>query len=239
MQEKFSKSYTKISAQLTFKRFITAGGDARIFNWLTNSTFAILTSERFDISAKENSHNLSKLKQHLIKEKFGFYPAAGFYAGASESSLFVPKLPLEKACELGKKYNQEIILWGENGKYGFYNPVTKKLVAEKQDVKDNFSILNDSEIKKMHQEKSPIGYTKIKRSRLPFSLDTSINDLRKTLEDDYVVITDQRTVAAMGNFQKIVTAKSIEADGITYGDNYFLSFGSLLAVVPLSLLEYF
>lgn len=239
MQKKFSKSYTKISAQLTFKRFITAGGDARIFNHLTNGAFAILTSERFDVSAKENSRNLSELKQHLIKDKFGFYPASGFYAGASESSLFVPNLPLDKACELGKKYNQETILWGKNGEYGFYNPATKKLVAEKQDVKENFSILSDKEIKKMHEEKSPIGYTKIKRSRLPFSLDTSINDLRKTLQDDYVVISDQRTVAAMSNFQKIVTAKSIEAQGITYGDDYFLSFGSLLAVVPLSMLECF
>ena len=236
---------SKIDRAVSLKRFVSAGGTARLFQWLTEGPFAILSAERTEKTPEQNAKDTEELKRAIIQDGFGFYPANGFYVGVPEDSIFVPEIPLDRAVQYGRMFKpiQDTVLWGHGGTYAFYSCKDGKPTGSPRDVAKDFTILNDMEAQKLVREKEPIGFTKVKRNTRTWTTDPSIKEWRERekakeqpgeaqrLASHYLIMSDPRKINAMGNFQKVVRAVRIEGADLYHSDGR-TSFGMLLAALP-------
>ena len=239
---------SRIDRAVSLKRFVSAGGTARLFRWLTEGPFAILSAERTEKTPEQNAKDTEELKRAIIQDGFGFYPANGFYAGVPEDSIFVPEIPLDRAVQYGRMFKpiQETVLWGHGGTYAFYSCKDGKPTGSLREVAKDFTILNDMEAQRLVKEKEPIGFTEVKRDTRTWTTDPSIRDWRerekakskeqpgeeRKLASSYLIMSDPRKTNAMGNFQKVVRAVRIEGGDLYHSDGR-TSFGMLLAAMPV------
>ena len=238
-----------------FQRYVWAGGTAQIFHWLTQGPFAIVSAKRPEKTPEQNARDFTSLKRQALVDGYGFYPAEGFYKGATEDSLFIPNISLDDAIRYGRLFVpvQETVLWGQGGTYNFYR-MSDGMPARTApgNVAQDFSVLNDDEIGKLKNkllsessDEDLPGFTDIKRKKaLPFTLE---KDKMQGLRDkgklagarpwslaSYVIASDPRPgiTQPMGNFNRTVSRVSINADSFDC-DEYHLSFGMLLFALPL------
>lgn len=170
-----------------FRLFTWAGGTAKVFQWLAEGPFAILSASRSERTPEENRQATFELKERLIADGKGFYPADGFYVGreiVSEDSVFVPGVTLAEALEYGKMFDppQWEVIWGDKGKWAFYRVEDGKS-GPIGDIKNDFTILSDREISKLETEGDKgggVGFTSTLRSNvLPFTLDPAMKKKRE------------------------------------------------------------
>lgn len=90
-----------------------------------DSSFAILTSWRGNLTPNKNKANFRALKSAIRGADLGFFKLKGWWQeegtdeATAEPSLFVPDIPLDLARKLGKKYDQDAIIYSgaeTNGK---------------------------------------------------------------------------------------------------------------------------
>jgi len=105
------------------------------------TSFAVLTAYRDGVSTKENQANQRKLEKAIRDQGLGFFKLTGFWKECQdptmeyndcpesmkvpvrEPSMFVPKMQLDNAVKLGKKFDQDSIIYaGEEtgGKVALY-----------------------------------------------------------------------------------------------------------------------
>lgn len=233
-----NRSYVKSDPVANFKRFVTAGGTARIFQWLLEGPFAIVSANLGEKTPAQNASDLETLKGRALKDGYGFYRADGFYEGFQEPSILVPGIPLGDAIGYGRMFEpwQKTVIWGRDGTWNFYRMDNgSPTMRVPGDVSRDFTILKNPEIQRLIREKAPIGFTKPVKDKRTWSLDPAMREQRQKWEDeqDYLIATDPLETQAMGNFQKKVTKVSLASDGFNCAE-YHLPFGMLLFAIPVS-----
>jgi hypothetical protein len=236
---------SRIDKLVSLRRFLTAGGTARLFQWLMKGPFAILSAEKGSKTTEQNEKDTEELKKAIIQDGFGFYPANGFYAGVPEDSIFVPEIPLERAVMYGRMFKpiQDTVLWGKDGAYAFYSCEDGGPTGQQRSVKKDFTILNSLEAQRLVEEKAEIGFTKVKRDTRPWTVDPSIGKWREKTKEQmpeaeerkmasrYLIMSDPRKINAMGNFQKVVKAVKVDGRNLCHSEGRS-SFVLLLAALP-------
>jgi len=233
----------RVTPESTLKRLLTAGGTTRVFRWLTEGPFAIVSAGRPEKDAGQKVRDRSELKSRIVQDGYGFYPAQGFYKGVPENSFLVPGLPLEKALEYGRMFYppQETVMWGKDGEYAFY-AISDGEPGPKRSVKEDFAILREPELREMTEKGKDVGVTKVRQDPRTWTMDPRIREWRAEgpkKGSRYVFVSDPRMINAMGNFEKTVEAVSVAKDKIRYlegGSEFGMPLGVLLVVLPESML---
>jgi hypothetical protein len=219
----------------------TAGGMSRLWHWLTEGRFGILSAERPEYTPKENKERTRELKKLLVDAGYGFYPAEGFWAGIPEASMFVPLIDKAQLLDFGAKYDQEAIIFGESGESGVYScqesNFGKSMYGDPINVKDNFAILSPEEKDKLEEEKAEVGFTRVKKDRDTFTLDPEIKEWRENRREgssmNFLVISERAySRPPMGGFNKVVTASSVEDDTLNYLGGS-INLDAIMAVLPM------
>ena len=120
------------SSYLNLGAPMTEASLQRIHTHYQDRGFGIVTSWRGDKTTKENKANFAKLKKAVREAGFGFIPVRGVWhekgspKPTSEPSLFIPANPKDPVTapdvlrklvfKLGKKYEQDAVVWGAGGK---------------------------------------------------------------------------------------------------------------------------
>lgn len=226
------------NSSVILKRLKMAGGMSRIYNWLTNNQFGIISAIREERTSEENIEKTKDLKKDLVEMGYGYYPADGFYAGVPEKSFFVPKISLDELIELGNKYDQYSILHGDNGEYGFYVCSTGALEFPQRQVAEDFTILQQEEMEEMIRDQSPVGFTSLKKEpKRPFTLDPSIEEWRAAISGmSMIIVSDATKHSPMGNFQKVVKANKLDGYILSSEEGNY-NIDGLICVLPLSFEE--
>lgn len=119
---------------MKFKKYLEESSLSRIWQHIQNpeNTFAVISAFRETNSDEKNWEEHLKLKAD-IRKKYGHIPQKSGYTyqegdrkgeTVDEYSFFVPNISKEEALKLGKKYNQESILFKDSS--GFYMIYTDK-----------------------------------------------------------------------------------------------------------------
>lgn len=104
----------------------------RIYKHFTDTGFAMLSADKWNLSDEENDERYEQLKADVKAAGYGYVPVLGKYTYqddeggkkvASEDSLFIPDKPREEGAdplddvlrELGIKWDQETVLIGHPG----------------------------------------------------------------------------------------------------------------------------
>lgn len=107
---------------------------SRVWQHVTNSkSFAVISPFRSENPLEKNLELYDQLKKDVsglghgyIQQKSGYTYADG--TPAEERSLLIPNISFEDAVKLGKKYNQETIIFKDAEQFILYNPTTKEIV---------------------------------------------------------------------------------------------------------------
>jgi hypothetical protein len=143
---------------------------SRVWQHVTNSkSFAVISSFRTENPLEKNMELFNDLKKDVsalghgyIQQKSGYTYADG--TPAEERSLFIPNITFEDAVKLGKKYNQETIIFKDADQFVLYNPTTKQVDTNFDKEK---ALTFDPEVLKYAY--SEFLKTKNKNSKKPFA----------------------------------------------------------------------
>ena len=122
------------------------------------STFAHMTAENpgnSKLSVEENARRNAELKAILDEEGYTYREIDGFY-DRPEKSFFVKDIPVDKAMELGKKFDQESVAHSvgmlyTTGKNANKMEPTKGQVVTDQDLNNFFSTIQTGDGPKKYQ----------------------------------------------------------------------------------------
>ena len=141
--------------KLAEKHMINEGGLSRIQQAISDPSvsFAIISASRNENTPEQNK----ELTKQLMKEvaKYGFVKLQGGYIENSngedvvvtEKSVMVRGIPKEEALALGKKYNQDSILWKDSDGMRYIN----RDGSEYRFKTDGFKTGNDYDLKSVGQ----------------------------------------------------------------------------------------
>jgi hypothetical protein len=222
-----------MNSKNNLERLKTAGGMSRLWHWLTESKFGIISAERGNKTPQENKERTLELKKILAMEGYGFYPATGFWEGVSESSFFVPQISKEVLLDVGKHFDQDAIIFGDQGESGLYDCVTGDLLFPKIDVKKHFQILSEEEKAKLEEEKAEIGFTRVKRDKDTFTIDPNLEEWRKGSSMRFLILSDSDVCKKLTSFKKVVTAESVDGNVLKENEKNFYHFRTILAMLPM------
>lgn len=85
------------------------------------------------IRGRPDAENLEKhfqLEMDLKDLGYGYIPIVGKWDGIPERSFFVPNASAEDMVDLGRKYGQEAVIWGEKGLAYLIDPASGNPIAE-------------------------------------------------------------------------------------------------------------
>jgi hypothetical protein len=94
---------------------------SRVYKWFGDKSFAVISAYLSSKSEEENVANQNELKK-LIREKgYGYKEMRGAWRdnGNADSpityeySLFIPEMTPQDAIDLGKRFNQQAVLYGD------------------------------------------------------------------------------------------------------------------------------
>lgn len=100
-----------------------AAGLSRVLDHMWKGEFAIISASTSSNTPGENKQRTGTLKETVRSMGFGFIDIKGSYVYDNtnvpvvEDSIFVPQIPLSKALEIAKTFNQESIIYGSNGEW--------------------------------------------------------------------------------------------------------------------------
>jgi len=103
--------------EYNLKKVLIAAGLSRVYEHMAHGDFAIVSAERQGSNEQDNATRTADLKESVRDLGYGFMPAVGGWKGVSENSVFIPNAKKEDAVELGKKYQQEAVIYGVDGQY--------------------------------------------------------------------------------------------------------------------------
>ena len=125
---------------------IAAAGMGRLLSHMMGGDFAVISAERYGMSEEEKKEANTKLKEIIRQLGFGFVDTKGawFEEGQllGENSLFVPGISPDLAKEIGKKFDQQQVLIGNEGNFKFID-------LENDSVDDEGDLLTRLRIPKM------------------------------------------------------------------------------------------
>lgn len=87
----------------------------RILRHFRERDFGILSAFRKGLPEEENLERQYRLSGDIRALGLGYIPIVGKWKGVHERSLFVPDMTREDALSLGKKYDQDAVIWGSKG----------------------------------------------------------------------------------------------------------------------------
>ena len=106
---------------------------SRIWQHINNKdSFAIMSAFRKEFSHEENIKRDKQLEQDIKMLGLGYIPQKGGYTYMDkngeeeiqeEFSFFIPKISKENALNLGKKYNQETIVFKDEQEFSLLNSI--------------------------------------------------------------------------------------------------------------------
>lgn len=94
----------------------------RVWKHYQNKNFGIISAYLGGKSKTENKQNSQKLKEDVREMGYGYKEIKGRWRAGKDNeieleyALFIPNLTPEHAIELGKKYDQEAVLYGDKEK---------------------------------------------------------------------------------------------------------------------------
>jgi hypothetical protein len=111
-----------------YKSVITEKSLSRVWQHIRNGdTFAVISAFRGTNADEQNLQLHRQLKSDIssmglgfIEQKSGYTydnPDTGEEGQVQEMSLFIPKMTLDQAMKIGKKYNQESIIYKDNERF--------------------------------------------------------------------------------------------------------------------------
>lgn len=92
---------------------------SRIFKWYKDKNFGVLSAYLGSNSKEVNEQNQKELKEDVREKGYGYKEMLGVWRPDPDSpaefeySLFVPEMKPEDAIELGNKYNQYAVIYGD------------------------------------------------------------------------------------------------------------------------------
>ncbi len=111
------------------------------------------TGAKIPAGIKKDKDAHGRLKDLLQQHGIGFIDQQVGYWGPDESdptapkfpedTLFIPNISFEMAIKIGRKFTQAQIIYGNKGKYAFYNVSDGSLYGEVKEVKTHFEHLTD------------------------------------------------------------------------------------------------
>jgi len=110
----------------------------RIYRHFAERNFGIMSAFRGGKAEKENMDRQWSLAQDLRKEGFGYIPIVGKWTGIAERALFIPNISTDAMLKLGKKYEQDAVIWGSKGKANLIDPRKETTIM----AFDKFNILD-------------------------------------------------------------------------------------------------
>lgn len=136
---RFNKRIAALGKSRIALRVEAAGaGMARIYKHISQGPFAILSACK-GADPEVDAKNMAE----LMASGSGFLPTAGVFKGIPEDSMLLPGASKEQALALGKKYNQEMVIWGDEGTMYLLNQDGS--VANSWPVAESFHYLGKGE----------------------------------------------------------------------------------------------
>lgn len=92
---------------------------SRVYQWFGQKAFAVISAYLSDKSNEENVANQNQLKADVRAKGYGYKEMKGAWRPdpnspvSFEYSLFIPQMTPADAVELGKKYGQQAVLYGD------------------------------------------------------------------------------------------------------------------------------
>jgi hypothetical protein len=131
---------------------------SRVWQHITNSkSFAVISPFRSENDLEKNMELYQQLKDSVralghgyIEQKSGYTYDDGTIA--DERSLFIPNISFDDAIKLGKKYNQETILYKDAQQFVLYNPTSKQIVMNFSKNKNDAVTFNPDILKYAYSE---------------------------------------------------------------------------------------
>jgi hypothetical protein len=109
-------------------------------------SFAVVSASRGEYSNEENEERHVELKVLIRKMGYGFIEMKGSYRErngfVSEKSLFIPSIKRKEAIELGKRFEQEGVLYKDDKEFVEIDPSNGNIKSEfiKSSGKDNLKL---------------------------------------------------------------------------------------------------
>ena len=116
---------------------------SRLIKHLEDNSFGIISGYLGKLSLKENKERHKKLKSLVRSKGYGYKEIKGFWEGEEtkkleeEYALFIPKITFEDIKSLGKEFEQEAIIFGEEGKIILYSPLTNTTLKVFKTIQTN------------------------------------------------------------------------------------------------------
>lgn len=104
-------------------------------------SWGLVSSYRPHLSKEENQQRVEELKSDLKKERLGYFPLKGMWKDKdsgevySEPSFFVPEISRDQIVKLGRKYDQDAVLYGESDKES--DEASILIIGQSNNVLDN------------------------------------------------------------------------------------------------------
>lgn len=162
----------------------------------SDKNFAVISAYSNKLSDEENEEKHEQLRSEL-KKKHGFIEQKSGYSYfndtkentvVNEKSFFIPKITKQESIDLGKKYNQETIIFKDKNEFSLIIPDTgevvksfnkdpnKSITFDKETVRDAYSQLVKSKNK---NNITPFAFT-LKEIRIPTWIDVYKAKAEKT-----------------------------------------------------------
>ncbi len=149
----------------------------RILRHFRERDFGIVSAFRKGLPEEENLERQFRLSRDVRAKGLGYIPIVGRWEGVPERSLFVPDMVREEALELGRRYEQDAVIWGSKGEAELLDPRTGEVVLA-------FRRLRVLDVDRAFDDYSAMRLVKGRPVR-PFRLEPSERDevVRLELED--------------------------------------------------------
>ena len=103
----------------------------RVLYHFKNKDFAIISAFSHQYNYEENLERQYNLSKELKEQKYGFLPILIKGKGLKKHSLFIINISKENANFFAEKYEQELYIWGKQGKSEIYNTKTKEKIEKR------------------------------------------------------------------------------------------------------------
>lgn len=131
---------------------------SRLYKYIieSNKDFGIISAYRGNYSEKENLQRTQNLKNDIRSLGYGFVNVKGGYVETDingvqteviEQSFFIPLIAFKEICNLGRKYDQETVLYKNDEYIAYVNPKNgniemkfkNDISTQKEKVKEYFT----------------------------------------------------------------------------------------------------
>lgn len=157
--KRFLLDFSKGGKRKMYKKFFNETSLSRIWQHVTDSTrsFGVISAYRQDLYSEEkNEERHNQLGKELKSKGYGIIEQKSGYTYkdiktnketmVEEKSWFIPRITFKECLVLGKKYDQESVLYKDENGFGLYFCSNGKLDMKFKDKKGIFSF-NKNDIK--------------------------------------------------------------------------------------------